>query len=70
MSFSKELEKEKKLSFLDILITKSESRSITPVYKKPTFGGISLNFKSYVPNVYKVGLSNSLLFRTYKICSN
>ena len=44
MSFSKELEKDEKLSFLDILITKSESRFITTVYRKPTFSGIYLNF--------------------------
>ena len=70
MSFSKELEKDEKLSFLDILITKSESRFIISIYKKPTFSRIYLNFKSYVPDVYKFGLINSLLFHTYKICSN
>ena len=70
MSFSKELEKDEKLSFVDILITKSESRFITSIYRKPTFSGIHLNFKGYIPDVYKFGLVNSLLFRTYKICSN
>ena len=38
MSFSKELEKDEKHSFLDILITKSESRFITSIYRKPTLG--------------------------------
>ena len=57
-------------NFLDILITKSESRFITSIYRKHSFSGIYLNFKGYVPDVYKFGLINSLLFHTYKICSN
>ena len=35
MSFSKELENDEKLSFLDILITKSESGFVTTIYRNP-----------------------------------
>ena len=59
MSFSRELKNDEKLSFLDILIAKSESGYITSIYRKSTFSGIYLNFKSYVPDVYKFGLINS-----------
>ena len=70
ITFTKELEKDSKLSFLDILITRTEEEFVTSVYRKPTFSGIYQNFKSHVPLVYKYGLIYSLLHRTYMICSN
>jgi len=70
MNFSKEIESECTLSFLDISITRNDECFITSLYKKPTFSGLYLNFKSYMPLSYKKGLVLCLLFRIYSICSN
>ena len=53
ISFSSELEKDGKLSFLDVETTRSNSRFSTSVYRKPTFSGLFTNFHSFVPLVYK-----------------
>ena len=69
MNFSLEKEENGCLPFLDVKITKGET-FITSLYKKPTFSGIYVNFKSHVPDTYKKGLIYCLLFRIYSICSN
>ena len=51
--FSSELEKNGKLPFLDIEITRSNEKFSTSVYRKPTFTGLFTNFHSFVPLVYK-----------------
>ena len=70
MKFTKEIEQENSLSFLDIRITRKTDIFETSVYRKPTFSGVYLNFKSYAPEVYKEGLVKCLLFRIYKLCSS
>ena len=70
MHFTKDNEKESRLSFLDVLITRDEGTFSTSLYKKPTFSGLYLNFKSFVPDVYKKGLIFCLVFRIYSICSD
>ena len=42
----------------------------TSVYKKKTFSGVYVNFKSFLPMDYKHGLLFTLLFRAYKLSSN
>ena len=69
MNFSIEKEENACLSFLDVKITKNETFT-TSLYKKPTFSGLYLNFKSHVPETYKKGLIFCLLYRIYSICSN
>ena len=70
MNFSKEVEKDSNLSFLDVSVTKINNEYITSLYRKSTFSGLYLNFKSHVPLVYKKGLIFCLLFRLYSICTN
>ena len=70
MNFTKEIENNNSLSFLDIRIDKTTNNFDTSIYRKPTFSGVYLNFKSFVPQVYKKGLINCLLFRIYNLCSN
>ena len=69
MSFSKEIEIDSCLAFLDIKIEKS-IKFITSIYRKPTFSGIYLNFKSHAPTKYKSGLIYCLLYRIFNLCSN
>ena len=70
MRFTKEIENENCLAFLDIRIERKAGNFETSIYRKPTFSGVYLNFKSYVPEVYKKGLVNCLLYRIHKLCSN
>ena len=70
IKFTKEVEKDNSLPFLDFRIDRKLNNFETSIYRKPTFSGVYLNFKSYVPKTYKRGLINCLLFRVYHLCSN
>ena len=68
--FSSELEKNSKLPFLDIEITRSNKKFSTSVYRKPTFTGLFTNFHSFVCLVYKRSLVCCLLHRIFHLCSS
>ena len=55
---------------MDVKVNRKDSVFDLSVYRKPTFTGIFLNFKSNAPESYKKGLVNCLLSRSYTICSN
>ena len=40
------------------------------VYRKKTFRGVYSNFNSFIPESYKTGLIESLLFRCFNLCSD
>ena len=42
---------------------------LTSIEKK-TFSGVYTNFKSFVPETYKIGLIKSLLFQCFSLCSD
>ena len=60
IKFTFEKEKDSKLSFLDILIS-NESDLQTLVFHKKTYTGLLLNYFSFVPNCYKLGLIKKLV---------
>ena len=70
INFTKEIETDNCLSFLDIRIERKVDKFETSIFRKPTFSGVYLNFKSHVPDTYKKGLVYCLLFRIYNLCSN
>jgi len=70
INFTKELENNDRLSFLDVLVSRNADKLLTSVYRKPTFSGVFTNFKSFIPIVYKHGLIYSLLFRCFRICTD
>ena len=72
MYFTLEVEKDNKLSFLDIDVIRSEKSStfITSLYRKPTFSGMYTNFKCFISTRYKYSLISSLLYRVFMICSD
>ena len=70
ISFSSELEKDGRLPFLDIEVTRSNGRFSTLVYRKPTFTGLFTNFHSFVPVAYKRSLVCCLLHRIFHLCSS
>ena len=69
IKFTKENNEKGQLPFLDILISNSPTLSTT-IYRKHTYTGLLLNFKSFTPFQYKTRLIQTLLDRTYKICSS
>ena len=69
IKFTMEIEVEKKLPFLDILLN-NEKVLTTSVYRKPTYTGLLMNFHSFLPFHYKLGLLRTLIDRTFKITNN
>ena len=59
IKFISEIEENDSLSFLDIKI-KFENKFVTSVYCKPTFSRILKFFESFVPDIYKCGLIETL----------
>ena len=70
MSFSFEQEKNGRLSFLDVEVSREKGKFITTVYRKPTFSGAYTHFESFLPTVYKFGMVYTLVYRCFKICSD
>ena len=43
---------------------------MTSVYRKPTFSGVFTNFENFIPDICKHGLIETLLHRSFRLCSN
>ena len=67
IDFTFETEVDNKLAFLDVLVSREESRLITSLYRKPTFSGLYTNFNSFISEKYKTGLIFCLLFRIFTL---
>ena len=65
-----ELEKDGKLPFLDILISKNTNYLGTSVYRKPTNTNVYLKEHSYHPESIKLGIIKSIFDRALSICDN
>ena len=63
-------QRKKKLTFLDVLVSRKSNGFFTTIYRKPTYTGVYLNWNSLTAQVYKINLIKSLLDRAWKICSN
>ena len=70
INFSLEKENDGRLSFSDINIFPEKGNFVTNVYRKMTFSGVYSNFNSFIPETYKTGLIESLLFRCFNLCSD
>ena len=70
IKFTSEIEENGSLSFLDIKISRENNKFVTSVYRKPTFTGVFTNFESFIPDIYKRGLIETLLHRSFRLCSN
>ena len=67
MKFTSEIEENGLLSFLDIKISCENNKFVASVYRKPTFSGVFTNFENFI---YKRGLIETLLHRSFRLCSN
>ena len=70
LTFTYEVEVEKKLPFLDACVTRKHSNFLTDVYVKSTNTGQCINYMSIAPHRYKVGVLKSLMERALKVCGN
>ena len=71
IKFTMEEEQNNILPFLDIKITRKDDGILsTSVFHKSTYSGLYLQWSSFVPKQYKLGLVNCLLYRAWKICSD
>ena len=70
ISFTSELEKDGKLPFLDIEISRSNGKFSTSVYRKHTFTGLFTHLHSFIPLTYKRSLVYCLLHRIFNLYSN
>ena len=67
--FTREVEENNQLPFLDILITNDNTNFLTNIYRKTTITGHFLHYQSFCKNKRKVKLIKILYQRAYKICS-
>ena len=69
IQFTKEIEQNNSLPFLDINIHKINNRFETSIYRKPTFTGLGSSFFSFDPIIYKINAIKTLIHRAYHISS-
>ena len=70
MSFSHEVERDGKLSFLDVNVFREEEQFVTNLYRKPSFSGIYTHHESFLSGTYKFCLVDTLGHRCFRICSD
>ena len=71
IEFKYEKKSNNSLSFLDILISRSDNGFKIFVYLRPTFSGLYSKFNSFIYDQYKIGLIFTLLFiRSFSIVSD
>ena len=69
IKFTMDVEKNKQLSFLDVLVNRDNDFKFT-IFRKSTYTGLTINFFSFCPLLYKINAFKTLLFRSYSLCSN
>ena len=70
MKFLFKEEKNGKLLFLDVEVSREGNKFVTSDYRKPTFSGVYTHFDSFLPSTYKFGMICTLVFRCFSICSD
>ena len=70
LKLTSEAENDNSFSFLDIKITRNNQQFKTSVYRKPTFSVVFTHNESYLDQIYKKLLNDTLLFRCFSIFSD
>ena len=70
INFTFEVEEGNCLPFLDINVYRLSDKFFSSVYRKDTFSGVFTNYEAFLPDVYKMGLISTLLYRAYMINSS
>ena len=69
ISFTKEVEENNCLAFLDVLVSRKDDKLITSLYRKKTFSGQYVNYLSHCSRRRKINLIKTLCHRAIMICS-
>ena len=70
IKFTHEIEKNGCISFLDVKITKMEDGSLVrEIFRKATDTNIYLHWKSFSPDIWKIGTLKGLFRRAFIVCS-
>ena len=70
LKFTTEIQNNKCINFLDVLVDNSSTTVTTSTFRKPTNTELYSKWSSFVPRPYKYNLVNCLLDPAYKICSS
>ena len=70
MSFTIENEKQNRMSFLDVQISREDKTYTPSVYRKSTFSGVYTFFDSFLSSTYNFGTVYTLAYRCLRICSS
>ena len=69
IQFNVEVEREARISFLDVLVVRDKTSIKTTVQRTSTNISIYLNWKSCAPNKWKIGIFRTLFQKSYDIFS-
>ena len=69
LSFTKEMEKDNAIPFLDMLLHNNKGNLSSSWYTKPTDTGLTLNFHALAPLKYKKSVVIGFIHRIYRACS-
>ena len=67
MKFTSEIKEHGSLSFLDITISRENKKFVISAYCKPTFNSVFPNFESFIPDMHKRRLTETLLLRSFTL---
>ena len=70
IKLTSEFEKNDSFSFSYVKVTRSKNQLVTSVFRKATFNGVFINFKSFMSVTYKFGLVYTFLHSSFSICSS
>ena len=70
IKFTKEVEENNSLNFLDLTLTHANGRISTQTYRKPTHTGQGTNYSSFIDHLFKINAIKTLLHRAYSTCSS
>ena len=70
IQFTFEMDKENKLAFLDVMVSRNTNETINTVYCKPTNKDIHINWHSHSSLLWKRATANVLIQRASRICSD
>ena len=70
IKFTKEVEKDNSLNFLDLTLSHDNGRITTKTYRKPTHTGQGTNYSSFIDHLFKINAIKTLLHRAYSTCTS
>ena len=65
IKFTMDAEKDGKISFLDVSVSRKNDTFTTSVFRKDTFSGQGTSYFSYCCSLFKINAIKTLIFRAY-----